>query len=177
MKRDTLKTLAGLAIIAIIVVATFVYGSAQRQAQLKHDQEAKKQQEAAAGDQAKKAEPSASAAASATATPEQTLSPTPGTTTQTATPQPSPSVATNTAPVQSPATNTLQGSGATGQQVAGTQTAAPTTPATGASGGTAPLPEAGSPIMGVVGLTAMMATGLMVRRSRQAIVVAARNRR
>jgi hypothetical protein len=42
-KRDTLKTIAGLFIIALIVVATFMYGNAQRQAQLKRDQNNQKQ--------------------------------------------------------------------------------------------------------------------------------------
>jgi len=44
MKRETLKTLAGLIVIVGIVVATFMYGNSQRQAQLKHDQDVKKQQ-------------------------------------------------------------------------------------------------------------------------------------
>ena len=55
MKRDTVKTLAGLIIIGGIVVATFLYGNSQRQAQLAHDQDVKKQQEAKAQEQAKAA--------------------------------------------------------------------------------------------------------------------------
>jgi hypothetical protein len=35
MKSDTVKTLAGLGVITLIVVATFFYGNSQRQAQLK----------------------------------------------------------------------------------------------------------------------------------------------
>lgn len=35
--RDTIKTLLGLIIIVAIVVATFLYGNAQRQSQQKHD--------------------------------------------------------------------------------------------------------------------------------------------
>ncbi len=61
MKRETLKTLAGLAIITLIVVATFLYGNSQRQAQQKQDQ-AKKQQAATPS-------PSTSAKASPKATP------------------------------------------------------------------------------------------------------------
>lgn len=48
MKRDSVKTAAGLAIIVLIVVATFLYGNAQRQSQLRHDQQVKAQQQAAA---------------------------------------------------------------------------------------------------------------------------------
>lgn len=44
MKRDSLKTVIGLAIIGGIVVATFLYGNAQRQAQLRRDQDVKNQQ-------------------------------------------------------------------------------------------------------------------------------------
>jgi LPXTG-motif cell wall-anchored protein len=46
MNRDTLKTILGLIVIVLIVVATFLYGNAQRQAQLKRDQEVKQQQTA-----------------------------------------------------------------------------------------------------------------------------------
>ena len=46
MKRDTLKTIAGLVIIGLIVVVTFLYGNAQRQSQQRHDQAAKTQQAA-----------------------------------------------------------------------------------------------------------------------------------
>jgi lysozyme family protein len=35
MNRDALKTLAGLGIIALIVVATYLYGNSQREAQLR----------------------------------------------------------------------------------------------------------------------------------------------
>jgi len=45
MKRDTLKTIVGLVIIGLIVVVTFLYGNAQRQAQLRHDQDVKRQQQ------------------------------------------------------------------------------------------------------------------------------------
>ncbi len=44
MKRDTIKTLIGLFIIGLIVVATFMYGNAQRQAQQKRDQATNKPQ-------------------------------------------------------------------------------------------------------------------------------------
>lgn len=44
MKRDSVKTAVGLFIIAGIVVATFLYGNSQRQAQLRHDQDVKNEQ-------------------------------------------------------------------------------------------------------------------------------------
>src|SRR4029078_2296942 len=91
MKRDTVKTLIGLLIIGIIVVATFLYGNAQRQAQLRHDQDVKKQQEAAAGNQTAKTTPEAS---------KSTASP-----------------VSNTAPVKTPASNSIQGGQVAGAQV------------------------------------------------------------
>jgi high-affinity Fe2+/Pb2+ permease len=57
MKRDTVKTLAGLVIIGVIVVATFMYGNAQRQAQLKHDQQVKQQQQDQASSATKSSTP------------------------------------------------------------------------------------------------------------------------
>src|SRR5258708_4814973 len=89
MKRDTVKTLAGLLVIAVIVVATFMYGNAQRQSQLKHDQDVKRQQDAKSAEQARKAQPVASQA-----------------------PASSGKQASNTAPVQSPTSNSIQGSAA-----------------------------------------------------------------
>jgi cytoskeletal protein RodZ len=95
MSRDTLKTLAGMVIIALIVVGTFMYGKAQRDAQLKRDQTVKEQTASTAT-----VSPSASASvqptasvkpsASATPTPKATATPTPKTT---ATPTPTPAVA------------------------------------------------------------------------------------
>jgi len=64
MKRDTVKTAVGLVIIAGIVVATFLYGNSQRQAQLRHDQDVKNQQAKATA-----ASPSASASVQPSATP------------------------------------------------------------------------------------------------------------
>lgn len=60
--RDSVKTAIGLLIIGGIVVATFLYGNSQRQAQLRHDQELQNQQTKAAS-----ASPSVSASASASA--------------------------------------------------------------------------------------------------------------
>lgn len=48
MNRDGLKTVIGLLVIGLIIVATFLYGNNQRQAQLRHDQDLKKQQQTAA---------------------------------------------------------------------------------------------------------------------------------
>jgi len=150
MKRDTIKTIAGLVIIGGIVVATFLYGNAQRQAQLAHDQDVKKQQEVKAQEQAKVASPS--------------VAPATGTT------------SSNTAPVKTPASNTIQGSttattGGTGT-VAG---AASTTPTTG--GTAAPLPETGPGLAGMLGVTSIGVMALAVRRSRRAMLAAARSRR
>ncbi len=39
MNRESLKTLGAVALIGIIVVATFLYGNQQRQKQLRHDQQ------------------------------------------------------------------------------------------------------------------------------------------
>ena len=149
MKRDTIKTIAGLVIIGGIVVAKFLYGNAQRQAQLAHDQDVKKQQEAKAQEQAKVASPS--------------VAPATGTT------------SSNTAPVKTPASNTIQGStaatGGTGT-VAG---AASTTPTTG--GTATPLPDTGPGTAGMLGLSAIGVMALAVRRSRRAVLAAARTRR
>ena len=60
MKRDSIKTAVGLVIIAGIVVATFLYGNAQRQTQIRHDQDVKNQQAKATA-----ALPAASTSASA----------------------------------------------------------------------------------------------------------------
>jgi hypothetical protein len=67
MKRDSIKTAVGLVIIAGIVVATFLYGNTQRQAQIRHDQDVKNQQAKATA-----ASPSASASASASVKPSAT---------------------------------------------------------------------------------------------------------
>jgi hypothetical protein len=146
MKRDTIKTIAGLVIIGGIVVATFLYGNAQRQTQLAHDQDVKKQQDAKAQEQAKAASPS--------------VAPATGT------------ASSNTAPVKSPASNTIQGSTAATGTVAG---AAATTPTAG--GTAAPLPETGPGMVGMLGLSSIGVMALAVRRSRRAMLVAARARR
>ncbi len=134
MKRDTVKTIAGLIIIVGIVVATFMYGNAQRQKQLAEDQKAKQQQEATAQQQAKSVSPSASPKATATPKPNATAAP--------------------------------KGAGV----VAGT-----TTPVTGGTG--ASLPDTGPETIGMVGLSAIGVMALAVRRSRRAMLAAARTRR
>ncbi|MEO7617348.1 MAG: hypothetical protein ABIS59_00740 [Candidatus Saccharibacteria bacterium] len=45
MNRDGLKTIIGLLVIGLIIVATFLYGNHQRQAQLRHDEDLKRQQQ------------------------------------------------------------------------------------------------------------------------------------
>jgi LPXTG-motif cell wall-anchored protein len=166
MKRDTVKTLAGLLVIGVIVVATFLYGNAQRRSQLKHDQDVKRQQDAKSAEQARKAQPSASAQA-------------------TGTPLAGGQQANNTAPVKSPTSNDLQGSNkgtptpaatpkpspsATPGQVAGAQT----TPVAGAKD---PLPETGSPLAGLLGATAVLGAAVALRRSKRAVYQAARSHR
>jgi cobalamin biosynthesis Mg chelatase CobN len=169
MKRDTVKTLVGLIIIGLIVVATFVYGSAQRQAQLKHDQEVKKQQAAKnddKNDEPKKAQPSASVKPGATNTSADSKK------------------QTGTAPVQSPAASVIQGS-AQSQQVPAPKPS--TTPVTGGSGqvagaetsgdSSAPLPDTGAPVAGLVGFAAIAVMLVALRRSKRAVFAAARSKR
>ncbi len=160
MTRDAVKTIIGLVIIAAIVVATFLYGNAQRKAQVNHDQAAKQQTQATA---------------MATVTP-------PAQSSSGGKPT------TNTAPVQTPQANTIQGgktptptkspkasptpkpvtTGGSGVVAGGT------TPQTGGTG--APLPQTGpaTPIAGAFGAGAIVFMALAVRRSRRAIVAAAR---
>lgn len=156
MKRDTVKTLAGLVVIAAIVVATFAYGNAQRQNQLKHDQDVKNQQAAKA---------TALPSASSSAKPSASAAPSSGT-------------AANTAPVKSPAANSVQGgsqqqaAGSTSGQVAGAQTN--NIPQTGGTGASAPLPDTGSPIEGIVGFAGIVTAWLWLRRSKRALFSAIR---
>lgn len=45
MKKDVLTTIGGLVLVGLVVVATFLYGSQQRQNQARQDQDLKKQQQ------------------------------------------------------------------------------------------------------------------------------------
>jgi hypothetical protein len=158
MTRDAVKTVIGLVIIAAIVVATFLYGNAQRKSQAKQDQAARQQTQTttmATGG------PSAQGSGSA-------------------------KVATNTAPVESPQANTIQG----GKTPASSQSPKPSTapksstdsgsvaigstPQTGGTG--APLPQTGpsTPLAGVFGMSAIAVMLLVLRRSRRAVLAAAR---
>ena len=95
MSRDTLKTLAGMVIIALIVVGTFMYGKAQRDAQLKRDQTVKEQTASTATTSpvtSASTQPTASVKPSASATPTVTPKPT-ATPKAAATPTPTPAVA------------------------------------------------------------------------------------
>lgn len=177
MNRDTVKTLAGLVVIGVIVVATFLYGNAQRQNQLKHDASVSKSQ-ANAG-----ASASPAVAASAAPAPK--------------TPAASGKVATNTAPVQSPTSSNLQGGSATASGTpkptstpapsatpTKTPAATPTQVAAAPStvpqtGGSTPLPQTGpaQELAGVIGLAAIVTMWLWLRRSQRAIFTAARNNR
>lgn len=162
MKSDTIKTIIGLIVIGGIVVATFMYGNAQRQAQLNHDQEVKKQQEA-------KANP-ASPSASPTATPAVTAA-TGG--------------SSNTAPVTSPTSNSIQGSASATPTPAATATpaaspavaGATTVPDTGGTGEAAPLPDTGPEMIGMLGMGSIGVMALAVRRSRKATIAAMRSKR
>lgn len=148
MKRDTLKTILGLVIIGAIVVATFMYGNAQRTAQLNKDKDTKKQ-----------------------ATPVTTVTPIP-TAVQTAATGGS---GTNTAPVKSPSSNSLQGGATPVAAHSGQVAGASTVPDTGGSGNS--LPDTGAPEMGLVGLAAIIVAYLMLKRSQRQVVAAARSRR
>jgi LPXTG-motif cell wall-anchored protein len=154
MKRDTAKTIVGLVIIAGIVVATFMYGNSQRQAQLKHDQEVKDQQVAKATSSPNAAQPTASPqqVAKAASTSKQT---------------------TNTAPVETPSANSIQGS----------QTAASPAPAASpgavASATTTPLPQTGpsSTLSGAAGVAVLIVSAYLWRRSKRSVLAAARAQR
>jgi hypothetical protein len=188
MNRDTVKTLAGLLVIGAIVVATFLYGNAQRQSQLKHDQNVKNQQ--------------ASSLAQAPSTPDHTASAAPaGTNTPQATASSKPAGSNGTAAVTTPAQNTLQGGKTTTPSVSPTPkpsaspsptakpapTATPaqtgqvagaqTTPVTG--GSATPLPQTGpaEQLAGVIGLAAIATMILWLRRSKRAVFTAARGNR
>jgi cytoskeletal protein RodZ len=164
--RDTVKTLAGLVIIAVIVVATFLYGNAQRQAQLKHDQQIKDQQAKTTTVQLlAKASPDASAkpTSSSAATP-------------------SASSATNTAPVETPQSNSLQGGATPTPTPKPTVTPVPTpapSPVVAYGGPSAtPLPQTGSSSLGgMFGVAAIVGAILGVRYSRRSLLAAVRERR
>jgi len=174
MKRETLKTLAGLIVIVGIVVATFMYGNSQRQAQLKHDQDVKKQQQAKVATVSPSATATPAATATATVTPKATNTATP-TPTPKPTATPTPQVASNTAPVKSPTSSTLQGSGGSGTTLGTSTTASPV--ATPAAVGDSNLPQTGPEMVGLLGLSSIGAMAVAVRRSRRAMLNAARSRR
>lgn len=154
MKRDTVKTMAGLIIIVGIVVATFMYGNAQRQKQLAHDQQVKQQQETTAQQQAKSVSPSTAATSTATASnaPASNKGATVAPKVTTA-----PKVTANSS---TPVT------GGTGAQA----------PAATADGGAA-LPDTGPESIGMVGVGLIAVMLLAVRRSRRDLLAAARSAR
>jgi hypothetical protein len=160
MKRDTLKTLAGLLIIGVIVVATFMYGNAQRQAQIKRDEAAKKQQQQQAN---------ANEAGKATASPS-------GTTTPTASPTTQPTTG-GTAAVQSPSSSSVQGSATSTPTPAATPGTVAGAAATPAPAGTAPLPDTGPEVIGVLGSAAVLGSVLYLRRSKKSLYAAVRSPR
>jgi hypothetical protein len=165
MKRDTVKTLAGLLVIAVIVVATFVYGNSQRQAQLKHDQEVKNQEVASN----RTAMPSSSPQATASTAP-------------------SKSPQSNTAPVSTPQSNSIQGGRTATPSSSPKASATPAPTATPSSspiasasepktGGSDPLPQTGASLGDLTGVAAIIFAVVWLRYSKRAVVSAARNRR
>lgn len=96
MKRDTLKTIAGLVIIVLIVSVTYFYGNSQRQADLRRQAEAKRTQQEASNKNAKDQAAANQAQQKATATPP----------VSTATP-----TASNHAAAQQPAATTIPDTG------------------------------------------------------------------
>lgn len=153
MQSDLIKTIAGLITIGVIVVATFMYGNAQREAQQRRDQDLKQSQQAV--------QSSASPVASATPA---------------ASPKVAASPASGTAAVTSPSPNTIQG-GKGGAVASPSPTPTPkatTTPVAGAS--TAALPETGPELASTIAVGAMVVAFGAYRRSRQAIPMALRMR-
>jgi hypothetical protein len=112
MQRDMLKTIAGMVIIGLIVVATFLYGNKQRQDQVRKDEAAKVAQQTPAP-----------APVAATA-PAPTPAPAPAASTSTGSTNQAPSGAT--AAVTKPAANTLQNSAEKGTTTAPAPAPTPT---------------------------------------------------
>lgn len=77
MNRETIKTIAGLLIITAIVVATFLYGNAQRQAQQSRNKNVAKQTTSASPGRSVKASPKPSVKATPTPAPKPSMAPTP----------------------------------------------------------------------------------------------------
>lgn len=86
--QDLVKTIGAIALIGIIVVATFLYGNKQRQEQVRQDQAAKQEQERKADEQAKQS----------------TQQPAPATNNQATSATPGQSTATTQTPTTTPAT-------------------------------------------------------------------------
>ena len=189
MNRDTLKTLAGLVVIGFIVVATFLYGNAQRQSQNKHDQEVKQQANT---------NPSASPAKSAAIAAQPKASTQPGTAavaspssnavqggkvqastapSATTSPKASPTPSATPSPTTSPTPSATPKATATPTPA---PTPAPTaTPVAGqvAGAATPSMPQTGTEQIGLLGVTAMVITYLGLLRSRRSIVATARSHR
>lgn len=143
MNRDGIKTVIGLLVIGLIIVATFLYGNHQRQAQLQHDQDIKRQNQDVAQ-----------------MTPTASTKPSPGTSSAPAS-KPQPGVAT-------PSANGIQGQGggsvtphASSTTAPGNVTVTDTTPKTG--------PNA---VASAVALIALISTGVYYRRSKRELAFA-----
>lgn len=143
MNRDGIKTVIGLLVIGLIIVATFLYGNHQRQAQLRHDQDLKRQKQDVAQ-----------------MTPSASSKPAPSTNAAPAT-KPQPGVATPTA-------NTIQGQGA---GAVTPRAASTTTP--GKVTVTDSTPKTGpSEVASTVALIALISASVYYRRSKRELALA-----
>jgi cytoskeletal protein RodZ len=149
MNRDVLTTVGGLVLVGIVVVATFLYGNEQRQAQLRRDQTAQRQSQQQSKNQStpKASSVSTSSGSSNTAT---------ATSSQPAVQKPSSSNQT-----------TLQG---------GSPSSTASSPVPSSGSGPAETPRTGSSsILYVFGATLMVVLYQVYRRSRTAVAQAALN--
>jgi hypothetical protein len=145
MNRDVLTTVGGLVLVGVVVVATFLYGNEQRQAQLRHDQTAQRQaqQQQSKNQSAAKTPSTSTNNGGATASSQQPAVQSPGSSNQTA----------------------LQGGSSSSTASSPVPSAGPApseTPRTGSSS-----------ILYVIGATLMLVFYRVHRRSRLAVVHAA----
>jgi cytoskeletal protein RodZ len=138
VNRDGIKTVIGLLVIGLIIVATFLYGNHQRQAQLQHDQDLRRQKQ-----DVSQMNPSASSKPAPTTSVAPTSKPQPG--------------------VATPSANAIQGqgSGAVTPHAASTTsngnvTVTDTTPKTGPSA-----------VASSLALIALISSGVYYRRSKR----------
>ncbi len=143
VNRDGVKTVIGLLIIGLIIVATFLYGNHQRQAQLRHDEDLKRQQQLTL-------QVTPQASSTPQVTPKASTSPVVSS-------KPQPAVAT-------PSANVIQGQGVK------TTPSATSTP-TKSVADTSTTPKTG-PGEWSVALLALIGAGVYYRRSRRELALA-----